>query len=99
MSNPVKKLPIPISGLMLGAAALGSLCLAGYLSTFQNKSPVMVAVLLVLTIVNILIAHYIQFMYSAEVKMLFFSIHHNIPFHFKVDYHNRENYLLIREYL
>lgn len=52
----VKDIPLPALPTLVIQAAPGSLCLAGYLSTFQDKSPVMVIVLLILATVNILIA-------------------------------------------
>lgn len=52
----VKEIPAPALPTLVIQAAPGSLCLAGYLSTFQDKSPTMVAILLVLATVNILLA-------------------------------------------
>ena len=52
----VKEIPAPALPTLIVQAAPGSLCLAGYLSTFQDKSATMVAVLLVLAAVNILLA-------------------------------------------
>lgn len=52
----VKEIPAPALPTLVVQAAPGSLCLAGYLSAFQEKSAVMVAVLLVLASVNILLA-------------------------------------------
>lgn len=51
----VKEIPAPALPTLVIQAAPGSLCLAGYLSTFQEKSPVMVGILLALAAVNILI--------------------------------------------
>ncbi len=52
----VKEIPGPALPTLIVQAAPGSLCLAGYLSTFQVKSPLMVGILLALAAVSILIA-------------------------------------------
>lgn len=52
----VKEIPAPALPTLIVQAAPGSLCLAGYLSAFQVKSPVMVGILLALAAVSILIA-------------------------------------------
>jgi exfoliative toxin A/B len=52
----VKEIPAPALPTLVIQAAPGSLCLAGYLSTFQEKSPTIVVLLLILASINILIA-------------------------------------------
>jgi exfoliative toxin A/B len=52
----IKEIPAPALPTLVVLSAPGSLCLAGYLSTFEVKNPTMVLILLVLASINIILA-------------------------------------------